>query len=468
VIETMTQGVDSRWEVMHAVLALGAGRPIQQDLADLTGLSPRTISNVIGKARPLGHLEGRQPVRLGVGLGMALGISLGTESLRAGLVDANGIVRKSLSDPPRPDQLHDSPRKTMARIRSIAGRLLKDATGDEKLRSPESRDLLLAGAAVAWPSPIDRSKRPRGKALSHEGWQKARAPAGVAATLTERLARALGPPFTAKRCHALNDVSAHALAVAFDDSRGRVGEARDDRSYVSLVIRIGGGLGSGMVVTASHDPRRLSFIDTKLIEGAEGLAGELGHLPVGRSLIAEVNEGSPELAPMDYDAWTCSCGKKRHLEAFASGMSLLRRLRASGYEIPETSAGHADLLSAIATGNLDKGQRDALRDIGRIVGRALVGPILMLDPKSITVTGSLAGREVVDGVRRVRDSWASVIDDSVEIESWGGERGGWAAVRGAGLAVLRRTVYRNFLDKGLDFPDVFAVSASDIAELHKT
>jgi hypothetical protein len=92
----------------------------------------------------------------------------------------------------------------------------------------------------------------------------------------------------------------------------------------------------------------------------------------------------------------------------------------------------------------------------------------MLDPKSITVTGSLAGREVVDGVRRVRDSWASVIDDSVEIESWGGERGGWAAVRGAGLAVLRRTVYRNFLDKGLDFPDVFAVSASDIAELHKT
>jgi|GEM_PF-6202828 len=461
----MSRGVDAKWEVMHAILARGEASPTHVELAQLTSQTPRTISNVIGRVRPLGLVEGRRPVQLGVGLGMALGISLGTESMRAGLVDANGKVRKSLADPPRPGQLDDPPWVTLERIQTIAGRVLEEAIADNSLRPPKSSDLLLAGAAVAWPSPLDRDKRPRGLALRHESWRKGPDLSQPAESLPDLVAAALGPPFSSNRCHALNDVSAHALTVAFEASRQDPRSQQGHGPRVDLVIRIGGGLGSGIVVTGSHDPRRLSFVDAKSIEGTHGLAGELGHLPVGRDLIEEINQGSSELAPMDYDSWTCSCGRNHHLEAFASGMALLRRFRASGYDIPETSEGHAALLRAIAEGELEKDQRDALRDVGRIIGSALAAPVLILDPHTITVTGSLATPEVVDGIRRVRDSWASVIEDSVEVEGLGGEAGAWAAVRGAALAVLRRTVYRGFLDKRLEFPDAFAVSAADIKRM---
>lgn len=456
----MTQGVESRWDVMQAILAQGETKPTQRKLAALTDLSPRTISKVLARERPDGYLEGSRPARLGVGLGLVLGISLGSETLRAGLVDANGVVRKAAIDPLRPGQLGAEPKKVMARIKGIAGRVLQDAIKDENLRPPGSPDLLLAGAAVAWPAPVDRAKRLRGRAIWHSDWRRLEQGSEVAQSLPDRLSEALGPPFTPKRCHALNDLSAHALAVTFDDSRQAAKEPKNEEMRVVLVVRIGGGLGSGIAVTAPHNSRRLSFIDTKLIEGTSGLAGELGHLPVGRRLIKEVNEGS-DLAPMDYDTWLCSCGKPRHLEGFASGKALLRRLRESGYEIPETSRAHERLLSAIASEDLDDGQREALRDIGRIIGRALVGPILMLDPDNIVVTGALAGTDVQDGMNRVRDSWRSVIDDSVVIEARGGEEGTWTGVRGVGLAILRRTVYRGFLDKRLEFPEVFSVSRAN-------
>lgn len=445
---------------MHAVLAQGHAKPTQEKLATLTELSPRTISKVLARERLNGYLEGSRPARLGVGLGLVLGISLGSETLRAGLVDANGVVRKATTDPLRPGQLGAEPQKIMARIKAIAGRVLRDAIKDENLRPPESPNLLLAGAAVAWPAPVDRAKRLRGRAIWHSDWRRPEKGSELAQSLPDRLSETLGPPFTPKRCHALNDLSAHALAVTFDDSRRAAKEPKNEEMRVVLVVRIGGGLGSGIAVTAPHDNRRLSFIDTKLIEGTSGLAGELGHLPVGRRLIAEVNERS-ELAAMDYDSWLCSCGKSRHLEGFASGKALLRRLRESGYEIPETNEAHERLLSAIATGDLDDEQREALRDIGRIVGRALVGPILMLDPDNIVITGALAGTDVKDGMDRVRDSWGSVIDDSVEIEARGGEESAWAGVRGAGLAILRRTVYRGFLDERLEFPEVFSVSPAE-------
>lgn len=456
----MTQGVESRWDVMHAVLAQGDSKPTQRMLAALTDLSPRTISKVLARERLDGYLEGSRPARLGVGLGLVLGISLGSETLRAGLVDANGVVHKTATDPLRPGQLGAEPKKIMTRIKAIAGHVLRDAIKDENLRPPESPDLLLAGAAVAWPAPVDRAKRLRGRAIWHSDWKRSENGSELAQSLPDRLSEALGPPFTPKRCHALNDLSAHALAVTFDDSRRAAKRPKNEEIRVVLVVRIGGALGSGIAVTAPHDSCRLSFIDTRLIEGTSGLAGELGHLPVGRRLIEEVNEGS-DLAPMDYDTWLCSCGKPRHLEGFASGKALIRRLRESGHEIPETNRAHERLLSAIASENLDGDQREALRDIGRIVGRAFVGPILMLDPDNIVVTGALAGTDVEDGMNRVRDSWRSVIDDSVEIEARGGEEGAWAGVRGAGLAILRRTVYRGFLDQRLEFPEVFSISRAD-------
>jgi len=464
----MTQGVASKWEVMHAILAQGQAKPTHEDLAEVTGVSTRTISNVLAKAREEGFIEGRRPARLGVGLGLVASVSLGSDSLRAGLVDANGDLRAFTEDPPQPGQLHDAPGKILPRIRAAVARILDSAIADESLRPPGSDSLRLAGVATAWPSPVDRSKRLKGKVFKDPGWHHGGNRSREAPTLPERLSMALRGPFTIDRCHAINDVSAHALAVAFDRCRQRGKEPADEHARVALVVRLGGGLGAATVVINEHERAALtSFIEARLLEGTEGLAGELGHLPVGRKLIEAVSKASEEhgLAPMDYDSWICSCGQPHHLETFASGAALLRRLNASGYDIPDTSEGHKELLRAVAADDLDRGQRRALLDIGRILGRALAGPILMLDPYSITVSGSLANKDVVDGIGRERDMWASAIDDSVQIEAHGGLVGSVAALQGSALAVLRRTVYREFLNGRQEGPEVFDVSAEDIARL---
>lgn len=460
----MRQGEATKRAVMHAVLAQGEARPTHDQLAALTEFTPRTVGKVVSRGKLEGHLEGGRPARFGVGVGLVLAASVGTASLRVGLVDANGVIRGGISEQLRPRQLEDSPNKLLARIRAAAVEVLEGAIADDSLRPPGSPDLRLAGLAVAWPSPVNRDKRPKGKALKHPSWHRSRNQSGKVLSFPERLARELGRPFTVDRCHALNDASAHALAIAFEDARARAGEAAEKRSRVCLIVRVGGGLGASVIVAAPHRTERLSFIDSKLLEGTNGLAGELGHLPVGRRLINDVNDDS-DLRPMDYDSWRCSCGKPHHLEAFASGMALLRRLRESGYDIPESSDGYGRLLRAIAADDLDDDQRRALRDIGRIVGRAMAAPTLMLDPYSITVTGALAGKDLVAGMRDERKMWASVIDDSVEIRSRGGDVGAWAGVRGAGLAVLRRTVYKQYLDGEDESPETFTVTAADIARL---
>jgi predicted NBD/HSP70 family sugar kinase len=188
----------------------------------------------------------------------------------------------------------------------------------------------------------------------------------------------------------------------------------------------------------------LSFIDSKLIAGTNGFAGELGHSPIPRPVIVERNkECPPGLAKLEYEKAVCSCGPGRHhLEAFASADALLRRLAASGLEVPHGMRGDASLVRSIFDGEVSSNHVHAVRDVGRIIGRALASPILMLDPYSITFTGSLALEDLKQGVLLERGAWRSAIGDHVRIGYLDGEDNLYAGVRGAGLAIIRNNVYR--------------------------
>lgn len=453
---------------MQAMLAQGGRRPTHADLADVAGVNERTIGNVVSEFSAARRLVGGRPARFGPGMGLVLGLSFGAESLRGALVDANGVAHVALEDPPTENQQAQAPEVLLRRLRHMAVRVLTAALDDASLGlvDPDTGDLPLLGIAVAVPSPLDRSKRLVGKALSDGGWRKSPDGSGHVLPLPERIAAEFGDPFSPDRCHALNDVSAAALAVAFDESRDRAGDPDDEQWRVALVVRVGGGLGAATIVHAPHNNRRLSFIDSRLVEGTNGLAGELGHLPIGRRLIEDMNAASDDLAPMLYDKWKCSCGRLHHLEAFASGAALVRRLEASGYVLSANGEGRTGLLRAALSGEVDDLQRSALVDAGRILGRALAGPILMLDPFSITLTGSLATEHLVDGIRRERNAWANTIRDSVEIHHRGGAEQAHLICRGAALAVLRRLVYRDFLDdKGHRVPTTVAFGPEDLKRL---
>ena len=76
---------------------------------------------------------------------------------------------------------------------------------------------------------------------------------------------------------------------------------------------------------------------SRLVVGTSGLAGELGHLPIGSSDVTNINAHRPPGLAAVGD-WECSCRQRGHLEGIASVRALIRRLQNSGYEVDPRSA----------------------------------------------------------------------------------------------------------------------------------
>lgn len=430
--------------VLHTILAQGHRQLGHRELAAVGGFSERTVSNVLRQIGPDRFMQGGHPAKLGSGLGVVLGISVGKESLRAGLIDANGDLHCEVDRPPHRDQLDESPHRLLERVRGVAGEVLSSGLREESLWSQSTPALRLIGVSVAWPSPVDRLGRPGGTVLRDPAWSAPSRDTGTIPRLQERVASVLGGAFTPEHVYAVNDANAHALAVAFRGSRRRAGEPDQDRWRVALIVRVSGSLGAGTILASPHTERRLSFIDSKLIAGTNGFAGELGHVPIGKPIITERNKECPTgLVKLNYERAECSCGPGRHhLEAFASADALLRRLEASGLEIPHGFRSRRSLVRTTFDGELSQNHVHALTDVGRILGRALANPILMLDPYSITLTGSLALEDVKQGVLLERGTWRSAIGDHVRVSYIDGEDNLYAGVRGAALAMMRNRLYR--------------------------
>ena len=120
-----------------------------------------------------------------------------------------------------PGQLGVSPHVLFARVRQVAFEVLECGVADETLHSSGYGALGLLGAALSWPGPLDRGKRPQGYALGDRAWRHVDPTTRLTRTIKDHLAEALGEPFSSERCHVIHEASAHALSVAFHDSRTR-------------------------------------------------------------------------------------------------------------------------------------------------------------------------------------------------------------------------------------------------------
>ncbi|MBO0692946.1 MAG: ROK family protein [Acidimicrobiaceae bacterium] len=127
-----------------------------------------------------------------------------------------------------------------------------------------------------------------------------------------------------------NDAKALALG------EGWCGAAHDRRNYLSMVVST--GVGAGIV------------LDGRLLDGALGNAGHIGHVVV-----------EPE-------GHRCVCGGQGCLEAEASGLSIARDIGAP----PETAG------------------LEVRRRVGILVGRAVASVANLLDLRLATVAGSVA------------------------------------------------------------------------------
>jgi glucokinase len=266
-----------------------------------------------------------------------VGIDLGGTKALAGVVEADGTVLSRVSLPSR--DLVGRPAELLDRLAEGAAAAVAEANLPFEA---------IPAVGVCVPGPLDRTQSVVAIA-PNLGWENL----AVRTELERRLAR--------KSVFVENDVRAAAL------SEHRLGAGRGYASM--LAVFIGSGVGGGVI------------IDGQLYHGAEGGAGEIGHMVIragGRR---------------------CGCGRAGCLETLAARDAVGR------YVIDEVKRGHRTILTDILRGDLlaltsrdlamaiaesDPVAIRAARRSARYTGLAIGGVVNLLDPAIVVIGGGIA------------------------------------------------------------------------------
>ena len=329
---------------LFQLLRDGSGRT-RSELADLTGLARSTIATRVdeliasglvsaaGEARSSG---GRPPTRFAFDphSRVVLAADLGATHATLAVTDLGADVIGELTEP---IEIADGPDLVLSRLWTIWSTILTEAgrTADD-----------VAGVGIGVPGPVEfATGRPTNPPIM-PGWDGFDIPSFMH--------RYVPAPVLVD-----NDVNLMALGE-FDEGW------RNERHL--LFVKVATGIGAGIVS------------DGRLNRGAQGSAGDLGHVQ----------------APGQHDI-ECTCGNIGCLEAVAAGPAIAARLRARGVDV-DGAAGVVDLIRA--------GNGVALQEVrqaGRVIGAVLATCVNLLNPSVIVIGGPLAeaGEHLLAGVREV-------------------------------------------------------------------
>ncbi|MFM8944604.1 MAG: ROK family protein [Actinomycetota bacterium] len=170
----------------------------------------------------------------------------------------------------------------------------------------------------------------------------------------ERLADAFGLPWRVD-----NDATIAALGEQ------RFGAGRG--STTMALVTVGTGIGGGFV------------LDGRPFVGANGFAGEIGHVP------------------LDPDGPACGCGKRGCLETLASGTAIGRYGREAAARDPSSTLARSApieaidgrLVTSLAEGG-DADAREAIARAGRWLGVGIAALVDVFDPDLVVVGGGAA------------------------------------------------------------------------------
>ena len=321
------------------------------EIARRTGLSRSTVSSLVSElqadglvverpepAAAHGDQGGRPPILLSfdASAGVAVGIDFDHHHVRVAVSDLSSRI---LAEREQQLDTDHAAHEGLDAAAALVSELLEEAGVDEAR---------VIGAGMCLPGPVHRPTGVVGSTAILPGW------VGVAAA--EEMHQRLDLPILVD-----NDANLAALAEA------AFGAGRDAKDLVYLMIS--SGIGAGLVLNG------------RLYRGAEGLAGELGHVLV------------------DADGPVCRCGNRGCLETVAGTDALADLLRRS----------HGDGLDGRAIVRLaregDLGCRRVIADAGRAIGKAAATLVNVLNPELLIVGGDLAdaGELLLDGVRESLD-----------------------------------------------------------------
>lgn len=315
------------------------------DLALLTGQARSTVaarvdlllaSGLVAPAGEASSTGGRPPATFAFSPStrILLAVDLGATHARLAVTDLASTV---LAEHHEALAIADGPDAVLDRVAAIGTKLVEQAgrTMGE-----------LAAVGVGLPGPVEHSTgRPTNPPIM-PGWDDADVPG--------MLRHLLGAPVLVD-----NDVNIMALGEHWAEF--------PDVDHL-LFVKVATGIGAGVIS------------DGQIRRGAQGAAGDLGHIavPGGKALL-------------------CRCGNTGCLEALASGRAVAVALSAEG--IPATSS--ADVVALVRSGNVAASH--AVREAGRTIGGVLAACVSMLNPSVIVIGGNLAeaGESLLAGIREV-------------------------------------------------------------------
>jgi glucokinase len=257
-----------------------------------------------------------------MGAPVVIGMDLGGTNLRVAGLDAGGAV---LAMHREQTVAKEGPERVIERIVAAVERIAEQVRGDGGA---------VRGVVLGAPGIISRLEGTVVASPNLPGWRDV--------PLRARVAEATGLPVLLE-----NDANAAAFGEYW---RGAgVGSAS------MVLLTLGTGVGGGLV------------LDGRLWRGADGMAGEVGHVTV------------------DPGGRTCGCGNGGCLETYASATGIVESYRAlSGSEEPVT----AERVHALAQEG-DANARQAYREAGRSLGVAFATLVNLLNPERIVIGGGV-------------------------------------------------------------------------------
>ncbi len=322
------------------------GQPrTRAQLADASGLARSTIAARIDLLMRLGLVApygdgvstgGRPPslLALNPSARVVAGADVGATHARIALADLAGTIlverREDLDVATGPEHVLGWVEQQIAEMLGEQNRTVAE----------------LAAIGIGLPGPVEHST---GRAINPPimpGWDRYDVPAHVQ--------RAFDVPVLID-----NDVNIMALG----ERHAHLAEV-DDLVFIKVATGIGAGIVSGGV----------------LQRGAQGTAGDLGHVAVARG--ADV---------------VCRCGNRGCLEAIAAGPALAAALRDAGVD----AASGADVVRLVRGG--DATAVRVVRQAGRDLGEVVATLVNLINPSAIVIGGSLAdaGESLLAGIREV-------------------------------------------------------------------
>jgi predicted NBD/HSP70 family sugar kinase len=347
------------------------GTASRAELARLTGLSRSTVSTLIAELQENGLVverdaapdgvapQGRPPVLLSLdrSAGAVVGLDFGHADVRVAVAD---LSRTILAE--RVVEMDVDHAGTGAL--DAAAELVADALDEAGI---DRRRVLAAGMALS--GPVDHEEDRVHRSAILPSWGGIRPGA--------ELSRRIDVPV-----HIENDANLGALAEV------TMGAARGVEDAIYLMI--GAGVGAGIMVGG------------RLLHGAGGTAGELGHVLV------------------DDNGLICRCGNRGCLETIAGGPAVVELLRRTyGADLTLEA-----VLEHVAAG--DPGAVRAVTDAGHAVGLVIASLCNVLNPEAIVIGGELAaaGEALLEPVRTAieRHAIRPAADDVRVVPSELGER----------------------------------------------